>query len=316
MATRTGKNELDGETLDARWHAEAATVGYGPDDIDQLLARPVDATDDGGRRWPWSRSGRVPVSTAGDRTDRHPGQGSRHRTTRREGDHRRRLRRPCRRRARRAGLDLHPPPRHHRPHRHAAPHPVHKGCGTSHRRRAGPTALRAAAPAPRPDRRMGTPLDQPPPPRRRNVAAGDAATRTRPQRDARRGRGQRGPRRRRHVDARSRPGRHGAPRHHPRPPGRGRRRTRRHRQDLRHGRRPRPLHDRRLPTRRRRPLRPRRPRPRRRSRHAGVHHPPVPAPRRPRTHVTARRRGRRSRHGRHHRPAPHHHRRPQRPAPR
>ena len=65
LATRTGKNELDGETLDARWHAEAATVGYGPDDIDQLLARPVDATDDGGRRWPWSRSGRVPVSTAG-----------------------------------------------------------------------------------------------------------------------------------------------------------------------------------------------------------------------------------------------------------
>ena len=65
LATRTGKNELDGETLDARWHAEAATVGYGPDDIDQLLARPVGSTDEGGRRWPWSRSGRVPVSTAG-----------------------------------------------------------------------------------------------------------------------------------------------------------------------------------------------------------------------------------------------------------
>ena len=250
------------------------------------------------------------------RTDRHPGQRSRHRTTRREGDHRRRLRRTRRRSARRAGLHLHPPPRHRRPHRHAAPHPVHKGCGTSHRRRVGPTPFRAAPTAPRPDRRMGTPLDQPPPPRRRNVAAVDAATRTRPQRDARRSRGQRGPRRRRHVDARARPGRHGAPRHHPRPPGGGRRRTRRHRQDLRHGRRPRPLHDRRLPARRRRPLRPRRPRPRRRRRHAGLHHPALPAPRRPRTHVTARRRGRRSRHGRHHRLAPHHHRRPHGRAPR
>ena len=93
-------------------------------------------------------------------------------------------------------------------------------------------------------------------------------------------------------------------------PGRGRRRPRRHRQDLRHGRRPRPLHDRRLPARRRRPLRPRRPRPRRRSRHARLHHPALPAPRRPRTHVTARRRGRRSRHGRHHRLAPDHRRRP------
>ena len=65
LATRTGKNTLDGETLDARWHAEAATVGYGPDDIDVLLARPVGVDDGDERRWPWSRSGRVPVSTAG-----------------------------------------------------------------------------------------------------------------------------------------------------------------------------------------------------------------------------------------------------------
>jgi conjugative relaxase-like TrwC/TraI family protein len=66
LVTRTGKNELDGETLDARWHDEAAAVGYGPDDIDSLLARPAHATDDDGGRWLWSRSGRVPASTAGD----------------------------------------------------------------------------------------------------------------------------------------------------------------------------------------------------------------------------------------------------------
>jgi hypothetical protein len=29
LVTRTGKNTLAGETLDARWHAEAATVGCG-----------------------------------------------------------------------------------------------------------------------------------------------------------------------------------------------------------------------------------------------------------------------------------------------
>jgi conjugative relaxase-like TrwC/TraI family protein len=65
LATRTGKNQIDGETLDARWHAEAATVGYGADDIDRLLARPVAGTDSPARRWLWSRSGRVPTSTAG-----------------------------------------------------------------------------------------------------------------------------------------------------------------------------------------------------------------------------------------------------------
>ena len=38
LATRHGKADLDGETLDARWRDEAAAIGYGPADIDALLA--------------------------------------------------------------------------------------------------------------------------------------------------------------------------------------------------------------------------------------------------------------------------------------
>jgi conjugative relaxase-like TrwC/TraI family protein len=41
LQTRTGKLSVDGDGLDARWVAEAATVGFGPADVDRLLAGTV-----------------------------------------------------------------------------------------------------------------------------------------------------------------------------------------------------------------------------------------------------------------------------------
>nr|MDQ3352849.1 AAA family ATPase [Actinomycetota bacterium] len=41
LTTRTPKVEIDGDALTARWCDEAATVGFGPDDIDRLLTAPV-----------------------------------------------------------------------------------------------------------------------------------------------------------------------------------------------------------------------------------------------------------------------------------
>lgn len=46
LATRRTKASIDHATLDDRWIAEAATVGYGPDDIDQLLAASRPLVDD------------------------------------------------------------------------------------------------------------------------------------------------------------------------------------------------------------------------------------------------------------------------------
>jgi conjugative relaxase-like TrwC/TraI family protein len=43
LHTRTGKLSVDGDGLDARWIAEAATVGLGPVDVDHLLAGTVAA---------------------------------------------------------------------------------------------------------------------------------------------------------------------------------------------------------------------------------------------------------------------------------
>ena len=304
LVTRTGKNELDGETLDARWHAEAAAVGYGPDDIDSLLARPAHATDDDGRRWLWSRSGRVPASTAGDQpvairtTDPDTGQlvervttiddfgahvaaalvekdstFTRHQVTMAIAGL---LRHTVSTRALERLTDVVIAQRHFVP----LPHRPEQTGGWEHRWTSRhlldvETSLLA--------------LLQPEPGRcgALEEAAVDGAL-------AAPGFSMLGSDQAdmvRRVTTQGLPvevvvGRAGTGKTYAMAAVR---------RDLRRGG---------LPPRRSRPIRPRRPRARRRGRDAGVHDPPLPAPRRPRPHRPARRRRRRSRHGRHRRPAP------------